>query len=255
MAKATRDTGTCPSGTTPGDSRFGSKCVEGLQANGNPTNVYGPFESGLVQQCLKSGGGNACLTQRWSADLFLGLIGAGTTPPVQFPYYDQNDNQTDGWRACNITSIAMALDYFKIVDPSKTHMRTPDYLYNLYGISGSAPVLASMFNAEAAKAGSSVRDYWTNTGTITQLRSIVGTAHKPVVIHGWFTPSGHVVEVIGWDGANYIVNDPDGVWDGVYMSQNYDTSRLGKAVKYPAAAFEAAISNNGGTDLLMHVFQ
>lgn len=256
FAKGLRGTSTCPNGATVGDSRFGGHCVEGTAPSGNPLNVFGPFDSTLIQTCQSNGGGLACLQQRWSADFYLKLKGY-TTPSTSFPYYDQNDNQNEGWRACNITSIGMALDFFGITKPPSTTngLRTPDYLYNLYGISGSPATLANMFNAEAVKAGSAVRDTWTNTGTFSQLRSIV-QGGKPVVIHGWFTASGHVVEVIGWDGANYIVNDPDGLWDGVWKSTNYDTSKSGKAVKYPAAKFEAAITDNGlGNDLLMHVFQ
>lgn len=254
MAAGTRGTASCPRGTTAGDARFDGLCVEGVAPSGNPVNVYGPFSSSLASSCQQKGGGLACLQQRWSGDFYLALKGI-STPVVSFPYYNQNDNLHEGWRACNITSMGMALDFFKITDPAKLGKRTPDYLYDKYGITGAAPSLASIFNAEAVAAGSSLRDAWTNQGTVSQLRQLV-QAGKPVVIHGWFTGSGHVVEVIGFDGANYVVNDPDGVWDGVKYSPNYDTTRSGKGVKYPAATFEAVITDDGtGTDLLMHVFQ
>jgi len=254
FAKGIRGTATCPRGTTVGDSRFSGLCVEGTAPSGNPVNVFGPFPLSLVSDCQTKGGGTACLQQRWSGDFYLQLKGLATQPNT-YPYYNQNENQKEGWRACNITSIAMALDFYKITDPAKLGMRTPDYLYNLYGISGAPGTMANIFNAEAVKAGSPIRDKWTDRGTIQQLRTLV-SAGKPVVIHGWFTGPGHIMEVIGWDGANYIVNDPYGVWDGVKFSKNYDTTKSGKGIKYPAATFEAVITDDGtGADLLMHVFE
>lgn len=254
MTQSTRGSATCPRGTSAGDSRYAGLCVEGVAPSGNPLNVFGPFPSTLVASCQQKGGGLACLQQRWSGDFYLSVKGVAQPTPT-FPYYNQNDNRQEGWRACNITSLAMALDFHKITDPTRLGRRTPDYLYDKYGITGAPASMASIFNAEAALAGSALRDAWTGSGTIAQLRSLVQSG-KPVVIHGWFTGPGHIMEVIGFDGANYIVNDPYGVWDGVKYSQRYDTTRTGKGVKYPATAFEAVITDTGrGDDLLMHVFQ
>ncbi|MFO1250947.1 MAG: C39 family peptidase [Inhella sp.] len=254
FTKSLRGTAACPRGSSAGDARFDGQCVEGTAPSGNPLNVFGPFPPTLTTSCQSKGGGLACLQQRWSGDFYLQLKGLSSTP-VTFPYYNQNANQQEGWRACNITSLAMVLDFYKITDPARLGMRTPDYLYKTYGISGAPATMANIFNAEAIKAGSALRDQWTSAGSIGQLRSLVGSG-KPVVIHGWFTGSGHIVEVVGWDGANYIVNDPYGVWDGVPYSKNYDTTRSGKGVKYPAAKFEAVITDDGtGADLLMHVFK
>ena len=252
FAQGLRGNASCPRGTTS-DARFDGLCVEGQGSGGLPEDVYGPFPPALVSQCQQKGGGTACLLQRWSASFYLQLKGRGTTV-TSFPYYNQNHNRHEPRRACNITSIAMALDFHKVTDPAKLGMRTPDYLYNKYGLHFDAASLANIFNAEAAKAGSPVRDRWTGSGTISQLRSLV-SAGKPVVIHGWFTPPGHIVQVIGFDGANYIVNDPNGVWNLVRRG-GYNTAKSGQAVKYPAAAFDAVITDNGrGNDLLMHVFQ
>ena len=54
--------------------------------------------------------------------------------------------------------------------------------------------------------------------------------------------------VIGYDGVNYTVNDPYGKW--LLVTGSYDTTISGKGQKYPKAAFEKAINDNGlGNDL------
>jgi hypothetical protein len=175
------------------------------------------------------------------------------------PYFDQKDNQHEGWRACNITSVAMVLDYFNVLSPeAKAGLRTPDYLYQRFGIKQQPTELQALFNQVASEQGSVVRDVFYENGTIEQLRALA-RAGEPTIVHGWFTQSGHIVVVTGFDGAFYTVNDPYGMWKGVKHQKSelaYDTSVSGFGVKYPAKEFEYAINDNGqGNDLWLHTFE
>lgn len=41
-----------------------------------------------------------------------------------------------------------------------------------------------------------------------------GACGLPVVVHGDFTPSGHIAVVVGYDADGFVVHDPSGRWDG-----------------------------------------
>lgn len=172
------------------------------------------------------------------------------------PYYRQYDNAERGGSACNITSVAMMVDYFGIMLESPDKSRTPDKIHDRFGIKYNPEELAAIFNIIAREANATVRDEFYERGTITQLRKEVANGH-PVIVHGWFTKPGHIMVVTGFDGENYIVNDPAGRWNlQKWGANSYDTSVSGEGIKYPATAFEYAINDNGtGDDLWLHVFK
>lgn len=172
------------------------------------------------------------------------------------PYYRQYDNAERGGSACNITSVAMMVDYFGIALASDDKDRTPDKIYDRFGIKYNPEELAAIFNIIAREANASVRDTFYERGTIAQLREQV-TNGNPVIVHGWFTKPGHIMVVTGFDGENYVVNDPAGRWNlKKWGANSYDISVSGRSIKYPAAEFEYAINDNGtGDDLWLHVFE
>ena len=172
------------------------------------------------------------------------------------PYYRQYDNAKRGGSACNITSVAMMVDYFGIALASPDKSRTPDKIYDRFGIKYNPEELAAIFNIIAREANANVRDNFYERGTITQLREEVANGH-PVIVHGWFTKPGHIMVVTGFDGENYTVNDPAGRWNlQKWGANSYDISVSGEGIEYPAAAFEHAINDNGtGDDLWLHVFK
>jgi ABC-type bacteriocin/lantibiotic exporter with double-glycine peptidase domain len=183
---------------------------------------------------------------------------AQKTRQLAVPYYDQKENQQEGHRACNITSLAMVLDYYGVTDPQTTGLRTPDLIYDQFGIVQQPQALQQVFNSIAEQHGAKVRNVLYTQGTIAQLRERAA-AGKPSIVHGWFTEAGHIVVVTGFDGSHYTVHDPYGKWDGSKhqpSQQSYDPSRSGKAIRYPAAQFEHAINDNGtGDDLWLHTFE
>jgi len=187
---------------------------------------------------------------------FIYLICVAPSLAADVPYYSQYKNEEEGHRACNITSVAMILDHFNISVEGSNALRTPDKLYERFGIKQNPEELWAIFNIIARESQSKIRGRFLEQGTITQLRQQVQEGN-PVIIHGWFTKSGHILVVTGFDGENYIVNDPGGRWNLKKFSDgNYDKTVSGHGIKYPAKEFEYAINDNGkGNDLWLHIFE
>jgi len=245
-----RGTKTCAIGTQQ-VAHMSNRCVE--YKDDKPVNVYGPFSETLVKECIAKQGGDGCYLQRWSAAFYAWVDDdASLEPPISstFPYYNQNYNASEGWRACNITSISMALDFYGITSREKLGQRTPDYIYKKYYLQFTMEGLKRIFDSEAKRVGNALRDSITYGGTVSALRARAQDG-VPTVVHGWFTGSGHIVEVIGFDGANYIVNDPNGQWNERYKGGYVSTRTGGNAVRYSKAAFERAIDRGG---IWMHRF-
>ncbi len=135
---------------------------------------------------------------------------------LSVPYYYQMDNAYEPTTTCGITSAAMLLDYWH---PASV---TPDSLYVDYGKSyGQAPSsLAALYQGEGLHATYSL------TATRADLRAQLD-AGRPVIVHGYFTASGHVVVVIGYDDGGWYTNDPAGDWDEGYFNPD------GEGAYYP----------------------
>ena len=181
---------------------------------------------------------------------------ATPVPSPTVPYWSQLSNAVDPYGTCSDTAMAMITDFFGITNPASLpggYTRTPDYLINRFGKRQTVPTLADIFNTMAIEKGSAWRDNGTTAGTLTTLRARASQG-KPSIVHGWFTNSGHIMVVTGYDGSYYTVNDPYGKW--LLVQGSYDNSISGKGQKYPKAAFEKAINDNGlGNDLWLHIFE
>lgn len=179
----------------------------------------------------------------------------GAPQQPEIPYWSQLDNKNEPLRTCSITSLAMITDYFGITSPQKLGIRTPDYLHQYFGgVLQTVPALKSGFNQLAEEMGSPIRNHGRENGTIDELRSLASKG-IPTIIHGWFTPSGHIIVVTGFDGDYYTANDPFGRWD-LEKWGSYDSEVSGEGVRYPREAFEHAINDNGtGDDLWLHIFK
>ena len=165
------------------------------------------------------------------------------------PYFYQYDNAINPGGSCQNTSMAMVLRFYGASD------ETPDRISQQYGTSQAQSVsgFQQVFDAEAAAYGLPWRDAGTTTGTLDQLHAQLA-AGFPVVVHGYFTSSGHVIVLVGFDGDVYWANDPAGEWNQVYMGGGYsgaDPSE-GYYVTYDADAVDAAIAPDGW--VWMHAF-
>jgi hypothetical protein len=71
------------------------------------------------------------------------------------------------------------------------------------------------------------RDSFRTNGTFKDIQMSIDCG-RPVIIHGYFTSSGHIIVIKGYDSSGFIVNDPY----GEYFSSGYDTSRSGADLHY-----------------------
>ncbi len=120
---------------------------------------------------------------------------------LEVPYFYQYDNANEPSGTCGVTSAAMLVDYWH---PGSV---TPDSLYREYGkAQGQSPSgLAALYASEGLYADQGTQ------ATRADLRAHVD-AGRPVVVHGYWTGSGHIAVIVGYTDADWIVNDPAGDW-------------------------------------------
>lgn len=162
----------------------------------------------------------------------------------RLPYFYQYANALYPGSSCQNTSTAMVLALYG-------WKGRPDDITRRFGKhqAQSPAGLASVFNTLAAEAGLSRRLRAHTDGTVSAVRALL-KAGKPVIVHGYFTGSGHVIVLSGFDGAAYTANDPAGRWNqafkGGYPGAQGSTS--GRKVRYGAAALETAILSTNGSN-------
>lgn len=149
---------------------------------------------------------------------------------LEIPYRSQLDNLHNPTGACNVTSIAMCLDFLKVPRRKKTG-QYEDELYQ-YAIDNSYSRHSPQDLARI------VRDYgatdnFTAWGTIEGCQKHLADGN-PCVIHGYFTSFGHILVATGYDEKGLIVHDPYGEWfptgydttvSGAYLHYSYDLIR------------------------------
>jgi hypothetical protein len=69
---------------------------------------------------------------------------------------------------------------------------------------------------------------------------------NPLVAHGYFTRSGHIIAIIGYNSKGWIVQDPFGEW----YAEGYDTSRSGAGLTYSYEMMQRVCGYDG--DLWLH---
>jgi hypothetical protein len=112
---------------------------------------------------------------------------------------------------------------------------TPDELYETYGKAQaqSPSGIAEIYEGEGLAALHSM------TGTRAEILEHLD-AGRPVVVHGFWTSSGHIAVIVGYDEADWIVNDPAGDWYVCYGCGEADH------VRYPrGGAWDADLSVDG----------
>ena len=158
------------------------------------------------------------------------------------PYFYQYDNDLYPSSTCQNTSIAMLLAAYG-------WRGEPDDITAVYGKDTAQTVagLASVFNDLAAASGLSPRLTGHTDGTLADVDALLDRG-LPVIVHGYFTSSGHVMVILGYDADGYWVNDPAGTWDEDFMGGYpgaYEPT-AGDGIYYRRAAFEAAIATWDG---------
>ena len=161
---------------------------------------------------------------------------------LKAPYFCQFDNELYPGGSCNMTSVAMALGFYNRF-VAGSYARTPDRLLAYCDANGldrhELPTIANVLREFG------VADDASYTESIADVKRHL-EGGNPVIIQGDFTPSGHVLLVLGFDEENskWLVNDPA----GDYEAPNHYSEpgwRSGEAVWYPSEWFVPAAAPDG----------
>ena len=170
----------------------------------------------------------------------------GQSGLIDVPYFYQYSNRLAPGATCQNTAVAMVL-------ASQGVSIVPDQITSRYGRGRAQSVdgLKAVFNELAREYGvRGVRS--TSQGTFAEVKAALD-AGSPVIIHGYFTASGHVVVITGYNQEGYFVNDPAGKWSGYYKDGYPNAGRRpteGKNVFYERDAFERAVGTLNGRDFV-----
>jgi uncharacterized protein YvpB len=146
------------------------------------------------------------------------------------PYKSQMDNNNDPTGTCNVTSIAMCLEYLKVPRQSSQGQfedELDDYAYR-QGLDRHVPDHLAQI----------VRDYgatdtFTATASVEEVKTWLATGN-PAVIHGYFTEPGHIIVLVGYDNTGFFVHDPAGEWFrfGYDYNDPFGNNEKGKFLHY-----------------------
>ncbi|MBW4522538.1 MAG: C39 family peptidase [Scytolyngbya sp. HA4215-MV1] len=143
---------------------------------------------------------------------------------LNIPYKSQLDNEENPTGSCNVTSLAMCLQFLGAQRKTSSG-QFEDELYRYaqdHGLSRHDPHdLAVVVEAYGC------RDDFRSDATIDQVKDWLADG-KPIVTHGYFTTFGHVVVFAGYDSTGFLVHDPYGEW----TPYGYRTDLSGQYVHY-----------------------
>lgn len=176
----------------------------------------------------------------------------GTTSEVSQMYQSQHDNSVRPDSTCGITSLTMALRFFGQSVTSNEMIRWYDYRraqsnQTMGGILDDFGLRVSVFNR----------------ATRSQLKAHIDAGH-PIILQTYFTRSGHIITIVGYDETGWIVHDPNGKWSGspgsspytrgtgTYTKNGRNGPYYGKLVRYSFAKTEASegVNNYQGIAIL-----
>jgi GH24 family phage-related lysozyme (muramidase) len=143
---------------------------------------------------------------------------------LDVPYLSQLDNRLNPYGSCNVTCVAMCMYYLGYPRPQGSQLEDELYQklddmgksrhdpYDLQYLIGTYPGFKDIFRPNGG-----FRDIQTSID-----------AGNPVIVHGYFTKSGHIIVIRGYDDKGFLVNDPYGEW----FSSGYDNTKPGKRLHY-----------------------
>ena len=144
---------------------------------------------------------------------------------LDVPYFSQTDNTYHPSGTCNITSLAMCLSFFGIVGDGSTK-QLEDQLW----LEAQKRNLNVTYPETLVKLTDwkNVKDEFTTRGSYNTLVNAIDSGF-PVIAHGYFTRSGHIVVVVGYDKQKNVIiyHDPYGEW----FYNGYDVNTFSEPVK------------------------
>ncbi len=169
---------------------------------------------------------------------------------LKVPYHSQLNNLEHPLGACNVTCVAMVLKYYGIdsrtAQDISNDVQLEDVLFRKtlewdeqYGYTGGErtrhiPTFLQRLLKEWGQEygpGKLQNTIFKNVTTETEIKQHLANGN-PVIVHGYFTNSGHIIVIKGYDdqAGHWICHDPYGKWLG--YQGGYDNDASGGDVCY-----------------------
>ncbi len=188
-----------------------------------------------------------------------------TKVDLDVPHHSQLNNKIHPSGACNVTSVAMVLKYYKIDSRTPADIQNDvqledvlmkktldwDSYYGYHGGTRTRHIPQFIIRlvrewGEKYGAGNLQNSYFKEFASEEDIKQHLAKGN-PVIMHGWFTNSGHIIVVKGYDDNEgvWICNDPNGKWLG-YRGGYDDISVSGADVRYSYKSVHTYCYENGG---------
>lgn len=148
---------------------------------------------------------------------------------LKVPYLSQLDNSLNPFGSCNVTSVAMVLAYygFKGTGQGQFEDQLNRWLV-ARGLSRHSPQDLKRLIMEYTKGTfKPLDDDFRAYAKWEDAKKHLDAGH-PLISHGYYTRSGHIIVIRGYDDRGFFVNDPY----GEYFKHGYDTSASGENLHY-----------------------
>jgi len=161
---------------------------------------------------------------------------------LNVPFLSQLDNTNNPHGSCNVTSVSMCMAYFGQSQQSGGK-QLEDELYEYMTNNGLSRHSPDDLRKVLIQYG--YQDDFQPDAKWAEVKAWVDRG-KPCITHGWFTQSGHIICIIGYNSQGWIVHDPYGEWH----KDGYDTQTSGANLVYPYAMMKDVCGPDG--DLWIH---
>ncbi|MDJ0714811.1 MAG: C39 family peptidase [Prochloraceae cyanobacterium] len=140
-----------------------------------------------------------------------------TSVNLPVPYFSQRDNRHKPYGTCNVTSVAMCLAYYGI-QPQTAHKQLEDELFEIVEQKGWDRHVHDDLRRLFELYG--INDVFKTDASWDEVKCHLANKN-PVIISGYFTRSGHIIVLRGYDATGFRVNDPYGEWfDSGYQNKS-----------------------------------
>lgn len=168
---------------------------------------------------------------------------------VQTPYLSQQDNKLYRSGTCNTTSFAMAMGKHGEPLIRRDGTQLEDYLTQYCLDNGLSRHSPGDLEILAQRHG--YRPRFNDHASWEQVKAWLCEG-KVCIVHGYFTESGHIIVIVGYDEEKgcWIVHDPWGEW----YPRGYDTSVSGEYLEYSFRMMFELCGPDATDQLWIHFF-
>lgn len=143
---------------------------------------------------------------------------------LDVPFRNQRNNLNNPDGSCSTTCLAMCLEYYQIPRRWQT-AQFEDEIYQMAIESGTNR--HSPYGLVQVAESYGLIDHFTENGSIEQAKMAIASG-SPIITHGYFTNSGHLVVLVGYDETGFWVHDPYGEWNRFGYDKNPTVGETGK---------------------------